>query len=79
MALLVFEKNFLYRAYLFAWLKKMAPIKSESKVQKPLRFSGRLDGIFPPLFLCFINFTVATPFSLGESNYKGLNYSYQRA
>jgi hypothetical protein len=44
MALSVFEKNFFYRVPLFAWLKELAQIQSESEVQKPLLTTGPMTG-----------------------------------
>jgi hypothetical protein len=36
MALSVFDKNFFHRVFLFAWPFELAPIQSESEVQKSL-------------------------------------------
>jgi len=44
MALSVFEKKFFYRVSLFAWSKELAPIQSESEVQKPLLTTGPMAG-----------------------------------
>ena len=45
MALSMFEKNFFHRVFLFARPFELAPIESESEVQKSLLTTGPMTGI----------------------------------